>query len=179
MSTAEILELLNFIEYDETCPSCFRWTAKLGKNAPAGKPAGSFYGQKLNKYWRIGYNKKAYGAHRVVWVLHNGEIPKGMVVDHIDGNTQNNKISNLRVVDYTDSNRNKGKDRRNKTGFTGINFDVVNKGKTTLCTAQLGNRKKSWSVQKYGLLPAMKFAILWRKEEISRVDLGYTDRHGN
>lgn len=48
-------------------------------------------------------NKKAYYYHRVLYKLHNPEwnfndTSKNNVIDHIDNNTNNNKIENLRVV---------------------------------------------------------------------------------
>jgi len=45
---------------------------------------------------RTGYKTKR--LHRYVWEKHNGEIPKGMHVHHIDGDTTNNEISNLEIV---------------------------------------------------------------------------------
>ena len=41
--------------------------------------------------------------HRLVWEEHYGEIPKGMVVDHIDGNKSNNDIKNLQVITRGDN----------------------------------------------------------------------------
>lgn len=37
--------------------------------------------------------------HRYVWEYHNGEIPKGWHIHHIDGNKDNNDISNLQLID--------------------------------------------------------------------------------
>lgn len=39
----------------------------------------------------------AYLAHRVAWALHYGAWPSG-VIDHINGRTSDNRISNLRDV---------------------------------------------------------------------------------
>lgn len=36
--------------------------------------------------------------HRLIWETFNGEIPKGMQIDHIDGNPKNNNLNNLRCV---------------------------------------------------------------------------------
>jgi len=41
---------------------------------------------------------KNYLAHRIIWTLLNGPIPEGRVIDHIDGNPGNNRISNLRLA---------------------------------------------------------------------------------
>lgn len=36
-----------------------------------------------------------YVAHRIIWLMQNGEFPSG-VIDHIDGNSANNAWANLR-----------------------------------------------------------------------------------
>lgn len=37
--------------------------------------------------------------HRLIWEAHNGKIPDGMHIHHIDENKQNNAIENLQLVD--------------------------------------------------------------------------------
>ena len=39
-----------------------------------------------------------YKNHRKVWKSVYGEIPKGMVIDHINGNTLDNRIENLQCI---------------------------------------------------------------------------------
>ena len=48
--------------------------------------------------------KKANGkpcsilVHRKVWIDNNGEIPKGFVIHHINGNKKDNRIENLQCI---------------------------------------------------------------------------------
>lgn len=42
--------------------------------------------------------KNFFYVHRLVYTAFNGPIPEGMQIDHIDGNKENNALSNLRVV---------------------------------------------------------------------------------
>ena len=42
--------------------------------------------------------QKQVRLHRFIWECHKGEIPEGFVINHIDGNKINNKLSNLELV---------------------------------------------------------------------------------
>lgn len=44
------------------------------------------------------FQHKGKRLHREVWRYHNGEIPDGYHVHHIDGNRSNNDISNLSIL---------------------------------------------------------------------------------
>lgn len=43
---------------------------------------------------------RVFKAHRIIWEMFNGDIPEGMLIDHIDGNKKNNKLENLRLATY-------------------------------------------------------------------------------
>lgn len=65
------------------------------------------------RYWKdksSGYYRNAqvkpHSLHRQVWVYHNGEIPKGLILDHIDRDRDNNQIENLRLVTQSENNKN-------------------------------------------------------------------------
>lgn len=45
-------------------------------------------------------NGKQYYVHRIVWEMFNGEIPKGMLIDHINRDYTDNRVENLRLVDH-------------------------------------------------------------------------------
>jgi len=49
-------------------------------------------------YERISLDYKMYYSHRLIWIMHNGDIPECLFIDHIDGDKTNNRIENLRVV---------------------------------------------------------------------------------
>lgn len=60
------------------------------------RPVGTL--NKNYKWIKTNLLPKQVGVHRVVWEMHNGPIPDGYVVDHIDRDTLNNKIENLRLA---------------------------------------------------------------------------------
>lgn len=57
-----------------------------------------FFLDKHRGYY-LGYsNGKKIRLHRYIWEKHNGAIPKGYHIHHIDGNRLNNDISNLAML---------------------------------------------------------------------------------
>ena len=57
----------------------------------------------MSKYKRIWHNGKMESEHRVVWEQANGPIPDGMTIDHINGNTLDNRLENLQVMSMYDN----------------------------------------------------------------------------
>lgn len=51
-----------------------------------------------NGYSRLRFGNKRIQAHRWVWELMNGPIPKGMVVDHMCSNRRCIALDHLRLV---------------------------------------------------------------------------------
>lgn len=65
----------------------------------------NYWKGKRERYYRNA-GHKPHSLHRAVWEYHNGPIPSGMVIDHIDRNSDNNQIQNLRLVTQSENNRN-------------------------------------------------------------------------
>ena len=63
-----------------------------------------------SRYWYVALThngiKKMYRVHRLVYKTFIGDIPEGMIVDHIDGDRNNNNVHNLRCVTQSENCRN-------------------------------------------------------------------------
>ena len=89
------------------------WNAKY-----AGKRAG--YLAKIG-YRYIALPTGRVPEHRVIWAMVHGEWPD--VIDHIDGDKLDNRISNLRNVTQRVNMSNAGMWSHNTSGQTGVMFD--------------------------------------------------------
>ena len=73
-------------------------------------------------------------AHRVVWAVVHGYWPS--VIDHIDGNVDNNRIENLRQVTHAENCRNARVRKDNTSGTPGVRWHKANRK----WVAMIGNR---------------------------------------
>ncbi len=95
---------------------------KVGRSRPRvmNKPVGSFL--QNGSYIQFGLDGTKYLAHTVCWVLYYGKWPERSL-DHIDGNTLNNRKDNLREVSYSENKHNQQKlYKSNTTGYSGITY---------------------------------------------------------
>jgi hypothetical protein len=178
-------ELLYF---DPSSESGLRWkNTKLGNFKQVLIVADSVAGVKYyrrNKApncWIITIDKIRYLAHRIIWVIKNGNIDPNLVVDHLDGNPFNNKLNNLKLKSSSGNSRNTKKTTRNTSGVVGVSYSKTrNAWLATYIDLKGNNRSKNFSCMKYGD-SAFDLAVKFRQnaEKILKEDgQGYSDRHG-
>lgn len=174
-----------------------RWCGRWGKilAAKAGTPAGNIHEDKKRKtrYANVPSSGVNWKAHRVIWIMHNGHLSEDHVIDHIDGNTLNNSIGNLRAVKQVLNNRNASLRKDNSSGLSGVHITTARSTKpgkvftyftSTWYEEQNGKLKrfsKHFSVEKLGLLPAQSEACEYRKSKIDQLNskgYNYSSNHG-
>lgn len=89
-------------------------------------------------YSRITVLKETHFAHRLAWLMHYGEWPKGQV-DHINGNGLDNRALNLRVASVVQNQANAKTRIDSATGFKGVSA----KGKRYEARIKIAGRQVS------------------------------------
>ena len=107
--------------------------------------------------------------HHVVYILAGKEIPLGYELDHIDGNRENNKVENLRVVTREINNKNRKKRSDNTSGITGVCWS---ESKQRFIVRRTVN-----GVRVSATLKTLQEA-LEHLERVTKEDTNYTSRHG-
>jgi hypothetical protein len=116
MITKELL--LNHFEYKD---GDLYWKLPFYKrNDLIGKKAGTCTDKKTNRF-SVTIYAKHYKLHRLIFLMFHGYMPKE--VDHIDGNSLNNKIENLREANRSENNCNVGLKKTNTSGYKGVHWD--------------------------------------------------------
>ena len=186
------VEVLSNFVYSEESPTGLVWAKDVqGKNKRWYHRIGDIAGHEVNtsdlkgKKYSITIGKDSWLVHRIIYSLFY-PLCSSRVIDHIDGNPLNNKITNLREVTQQMNARNTNRTLKSNTGVTGVtrtkrkrlNFNQYiaswysHEGK--LCS-------KEFSSYKIGETEAFRLACEWRKEQLRLLNeqgAGYTDRHG-
>jgi hypothetical protein len=106
------------------------WNAKY-----AGKIAGHRQGAGSGSSVYIRIHNVMHRAHRIVWEMHYGAIPEGMVIDHVNGDFYDNRLENLRLATKSQNGMNRLASKRSSTGIKGVSVCIYRPG---LFVAQIG-----------------------------------------
>lgn len=111
--------LRNALSYDPISGKIF-WRIGGGRRKK-GEEAGSVNKTRWNTYIEIGVGGGIYKAHRIAWAIYYGSWPSGLI-DHNNGNSMDNSISNLRLATAAQNSHNATIRKSNTTGFKGVTY---------------------------------------------------------
>lgn len=104
----------NMEQWTACAASCARWNGRYAERE-------AFTAEKARGYLHGSLMGKQFSAHRVVWALWYGSWPS-LHVDHIDGNTGNNRIENLREATRSQNMRNSRSAKGSTSPFLGVSW---------------------------------------------------------
>ena len=77
-------------------------------------------GTKSRYYWQVCIDYVLYRNHRLIWTYHKGTTPQQ--IDHINGNTFDNRIENLRECTTFENQQNRKQNKLNTSGIKGVSW---------------------------------------------------------
>jgi hypothetical protein len=75
-----------------------------------------------NNYYKIQINGNKYSLHRIAYYYVTGIDPAEKEIDHINGNTLDNRFDNLRLATHANNCKNVKKHKDNTSGFKGVSW---------------------------------------------------------
>lgn len=89
----QIENLKDIFDYNPDTGS-LHWKVRVSQKIKPGMRAGW---RDCNGYLKVTIGGRRHRVHRIVWAIFYGEWPKSMI-DHINGDGEDNRICNLRLV---------------------------------------------------------------------------------
>lgn len=114
-------DISEYLSYDHLTGNLI-WIKKSAYRVKLKDVAGCI--DKRYGYIRVRFKGIDYLSHRIAWYLHYGTQPP-KYIDHIDGNTSNNNISNIRKCTHQENMRNSKIKSNNTSGITGVLWHKV------------------------------------------------------
>ena len=93
--------VIELFEYNQNT-GALTWKKRISRNTQIGKPAGTKRKDKQGLLIQFSHDGRKYrlqGA-RVIWFLVTGEDPGDLCIDHINGDRNDNRFENLRLVTH-------------------------------------------------------------------------------
>jgi hypothetical protein len=156
--------LSDFLEYDPLI-GIFRWAKKTAPSCFDGWFVPKDVGKGAGSIDVFGHR---YICTHLAWLLYWGVWPT-YEIDHIDGNSQNHKIDNLRDVPHGINMQNMKRKKHNKTGVSGVSFHKKDKRFVVYLSV-------SGKTKRFGSYKTIEEASA-RRDEVCK-ELGFHENHG-
>ena len=127
------------------------------KNHLNGKKAGTL---EKHGYLRVRIDNKNYLIHRLIFLYNYGFLP--IQVDHIDGNTLNNHIENLRQSTNSENSQNSKLSINNKSGVKGVCWHKTYKK----WVANIQTPNKRYTIGYFDKIEKAKIAIIEARNKL-------------
>ena len=108
------------------------------------------------RYLLTTVNGRSYYLHRLVWLYHRGDPPA--MLDHVNGDTRDNRIENLRECTNAQNQYNVPRKSNNTHGHKGVVFHAKSKGKPWQARITVAGRKVSLGYHETKELAAAAYA---------------------
>lgn len=159
-------------------------TCKSRRNKKAGDIATQTRLSRIRKtdqkkiYIKTLYDAKtrnSYFAHRIIWALHYGKFPNS-IIDHIDGDSSNNRLDNLRSVSQSRNNINRSVPLgKNSNGIKNLHVYKTDRHKMYGITIRYKNfmNGKDCGIEYRKQFVRLRDAIAWRNDHLKKLDMPY------
>ncbi len=112
-------------------PSGLLWLNPTCTKYKQGAVAGCL---RKNLYWYVCINKKQYLVHRIIYFMHHKINIDQMQIDHIDQDSSNNSILNLRIATHAQQQCNKTAKKNSTSKYKGVGWcKALNKWRASIC----------------------------------------------
>lgn len=96
------------------------WWKKRGRARQINKPCG--HRTKRRGYVEVSVFGETHLGHRLAWFYEHGRWPR--LLDHINRDTSDNRLANLREATSSQNQANKGLSPKTASGYKGVMFHV-------------------------------------------------------